>query len=215
MGEVFMSGIVPQLSAPITTLLLGDIAEGSLVKIKESGSPVEFYVSKHNYNTGRTLLIRKSLLSGERRWNNDTDGSNFLKSDIYEYLNGTYKNTLDSATQTAIASTSVHYYDGVYYGLKYASMQVFLPSMTELGGQANYMKVEGTELPIAKSLYGVSTFWTRTQSVSSTETRACVATSYGSGAAYTLDTYSKVRPCFTLPATAQFDPKTLVFSGVV
>lgn len=43
---------------------LSDIPEGTLVKINESGSPVEFYVAKHDYETGlngagRTLLVRR------------------------------------------------------------------------------------------------------------------------------------------------------------
>lgn len=49
MGKVIMSGIVPPLVAPVMGIKLGDIAEGSIVKLNEGGSPVEFYVAKHNY----------------------------------------------------------------------------------------------------------------------------------------------------------------------
>ncbi len=51
MGKVIMSGIVPELSKPVTTASLSTFAEGSIVKINESGSPVEFYVAKHDYES--------------------------------------------------------------------------------------------------------------------------------------------------------------------
>ena len=49
------------IGAPVR---LSDMEEGALVKLKESGSPVEFYVAKHDYESelngsGRTLLVRK------------------------------------------------------------------------------------------------------------------------------------------------------------
>ena len=50
-----------QLTVPSTGKQLSDYAEGDIVKINENGTPVEFYVAKHNYQTrlngtGRTLL---------------------------------------------------------------------------------------------------------------------------------------------------------------
>ena len=43
---------------------LSDYAEGDIIKLNEGGSPVEFYVSKHDYESGlngsgRTLVVRK------------------------------------------------------------------------------------------------------------------------------------------------------------
>ena len=46
--------------------------EGSIIKINENGSPVEFYIAKHNYESalnglGRTLVVRKDCYS-TRKW---------------------------------------------------------------------------------------------------------------------------------------------------
>ena len=43
---------------------LGNKATGSIIKIKENGTLVDFYVAKHDYEsglngTGRTLVVRK------------------------------------------------------------------------------------------------------------------------------------------------------------
>ena len=43
---------------------LAEMAEGTLVKMNESGAPVEFYVAQHDYESelhgaGRTLVVRK------------------------------------------------------------------------------------------------------------------------------------------------------------
>ena len=43
---------------------LGEYAEGDIVRLNESGVPVDFYVAKHDYESGlngagRTLLVRK------------------------------------------------------------------------------------------------------------------------------------------------------------
>ena len=44
MGKVIMSGIVPLLTKPSTGILASDIAVGSIVKLMESGSAVEYRV---------------------------------------------------------------------------------------------------------------------------------------------------------------------------
>ena len=70
-------------------------AIGSTVKIKESGTLVDFYVVKHNYESGlngsgRTLLARKDLLDeGLVTWDED-GGNNYSTSDLDNWLNTTY-----------------------------------------------------------------------------------------------------------------------------
>ena len=51
---------------------LGQVSEGTIVKINENGSPVDFYVSKQNYESGlngagRTLVVRKDVYD-QRQW---------------------------------------------------------------------------------------------------------------------------------------------------
>ena len=48
---------------------LSEISEGEIIKLKENGSLVDFYVAKHNYESGlngegRTLLVRKDIHMG-------------------------------------------------------------------------------------------------------------------------------------------------------
>lgn len=45
---------------------IGDLDEGAIIKLNESGAPVEFYVAKHDYEpdlngAGRTLVVRKDV----------------------------------------------------------------------------------------------------------------------------------------------------------
>ena len=225
MGKVIMSGIVPQLVAPVTEIMLSELAEGSIVKLNEDGSPVEFYVAKHNYEsglngTGRTLLVRKSIHS-ERKYDAG-DINLFDGSDIEVWLNGTYKNLFDSAVQTAMGTTKFYYTksrsgdDRATSSVGTLSRSVFLLSAVELGLTAwREVPTEGSKLPtvdtIRKAL-GSNEIWTRTPQTTTTH-NVWVVTSGTDGAGYA-STTSGVRPCFTLPATALFDESTLLFKGV-
>ena len=56
----------------MATTTLGNKAIMSTVKLKENGVLVEFYVAKHNYESGlngsgRTLLVRKDCYD-QRQW---------------------------------------------------------------------------------------------------------------------------------------------------
>lgn len=103
-----------QAGVPLSTL-----AVGSIIKINESGSPVEFYVAKHDYESslngaGRTLLVRRYVYPTAMRWDSskwsavvpsEYEYTNFYQSDIYNWLNGAYKSYLPSAVQDALGKT--------------------------------------------------------------------------------------------------------------
>ena len=77
---------------------LGQVAVGTLVKLNENGSPVEFYVAKHDYESGlngagRTLLVRKDVYE-QLRWNNSSINT-YASSEVDNLLNSTYKSVLD------------------------------------------------------------------------------------------------------------------------
>lgn len=144
---------------------LSSFTPGSIVKLNEVGSPVEFYVAKHDYEsglngTGRTLLVRKDSC-GQRVWN--SSGNNYYgNSTIDTWLNNDYKNMLDSGIQTAIAQTSFQYTPGGYDTVVTSLMRpVFLLSLAELGATADNSNSEGSELPIASTLRTIPQ-WTRT-----------------------------------------------------
>ena len=60
-------------AVPVAGTPLGNLAEGTLITIKENGAPVEFYVADHDYQSdlngdGRTLIVRKDCYD-QRAWN--------------------------------------------------------------------------------------------------------------------------------------------------
>lgn len=115
MGKVIMSGGCPLMTVPTTGTPLSTYTEGSIIKINESGSPVEFYVAKHNYEaglngTGRTLVVRKDCYD-ERGWNS-TDVNAYATSSIDSWLNGDYKGLLGVGIQAQIRTTKFRYTPG-------------------------------------------------------------------------------------------------------
>ena len=98
---------------------LGQVAVGTLVKLNENGSPVEFYVAKHDYESGlngagRTLLVRKECYDN-RVWNS-VQVNTYASSTLDSWLNSDYKNLLDSDFLTVIGTTKFQYTIG--YGDK-------------------------------------------------------------------------------------------------
>ena len=72
---------------------IGSLVEGSIITLKEDGNYVEFYVTKHDYEsglngTGKTLLVRKDTY-GARVWD-DNNATNYPTSDIDNWLNTSY-----------------------------------------------------------------------------------------------------------------------------
>lgn len=226
MGKVIMSGIVPQLVAPVTGVALADIAEGSIVKLNENGAPVEFYVAKHNYEsglngTGRTLLVRKDCHSKPEMW-----GSTqlYANNTLDTYLNGTYKAVLDADIHEAIATTKFYYTPGNgNNALSTLERAVWQLSAAEYGYTDGNYNVEGATLPISNTLrvayYNGTAVpqWTRTPLKGETGNAPYVAIIMANGA-FNSSGYSGranyCRPAFTLPSTALFDEETLLFKGV-
>ena len=125
---------------------LGAKAINSVVKLKESGALVEFYVINHNYESelngpGRVLLLRKDCHS-KQVWNKGTNA--YAGSSIDNWLNGTYKNLLDADIRAAMGTTKFYYTLG--NGSKEKAVlerAVFLVSGTECGIVHIYINNEG------------------------------------------------------------------------
>ena len=224
MGKVIMSGIVPQLVAPVTGIQLGTIAEGSIVKLNESGSSVEFYVAKHDYEsalngTGRTLLVRKDCYN-LRGWHTSNVNA-YASSAINSWLNGTYKNLLDADIRGVIGTTKIKYTPGngnTTVGT--LERAIFLLSATELNRSARWFNVEGTALEIASSLQiaymngSAVVQWTRSPLTNNTSNAVCLNTNGNVGNGDCTSILGS-RPCFTLPSGACFDEETMLFNGKV
>lgn len=220
-----MSVFVPRRGGvPSLGKMLGDYAEGDIVLLNESGSPVEFYVAKHDYEAelngaGRTLLVRKDGYD-KRQWHNSGVNA-YATSDIDAWLNEDYKSLLDESVQTAIGTTKFYYTPGNgNTTVATLARSAFLLSYTEIGKSgiggitSSGYNDEGVVLPISQLVSDSSVdIWTRTPLKSST-TNAIVDFAIGylmdtGGVGCTYNAFS--RPCFTLPATAKFDPNTNQF----
>lgn len=194
----------------MATTTLGNKSVGSIVKLKENGVLVDFYVAKHDYEnglngSGRTLVVRKDCYD-TRQWHTSNVNA-YATSAIDTWLNSTYKNLLDADIRGVIGTTKIKYTPGngnTTVGT--LERAIFLLSVTELGKTASYANTEGTALSIASSLQiaylngSAVVQWTRSPYTN------------GTGIAYYLDVNGDVnnnycsstfgsRPAFTLPST--------------
>lgn len=210
-----MSGIAPNLTKPVTGTPLSTYAEGSIIKINESGSPVEFYVAKHNYEAGlngagRTLVVRKDCFD-KRIWNSNSLANPYATSTIDSWLNGDYKSLLSTGIGKVIETTKFKYTLGNGdYTIGTLDRAVFLLSVTELGKTAIYAHTEGTALSIANSLQiaylngAAVEQWTRSPYVDNTNNAFILYTNGAPADRSVAGSYGS-RPCFTLPSTIKID----------
>ena len=198
-------------AAPVGTAL-SDLSEGTVIKIKENGSPVEFYVAKHDYESGlngagRTLVVRKDTYD-DRVWDSGNVNA-YASSDLDSWFNSTYKNMLDADIRSLIGTTKIRYTPGNGNNtVGTLERAVFALSLTELGQSHTYANTEGSALPIASTLRiayrngSPTTQWTRSPYTSYTNF-AWRLDSNGSIISHYCGYSGGSRPAFTLPATVR------------
>lgn len=164
-----MSGRSPRWISAKWGTTLGDLAEGDIVKLNESGSPVEFLVAKHNYEPvlngfGRTLLVRNEAHSS-RAFNSDKTQSRYAGSDLDTWLINTYIKTLDQSIQALAGGTNIYATMSRNDGsnIEIITRSVFILSAIEWGyTPSEYSITDGTLIPTTKELYG-GIQWTRSR----------------------------------------------------
>lgn len=200
---------------------LGDIEVGTIVKLNENGSPVGFYVAKHDYESGlngsgRTLLVRKDCYAQSNGYSNpDAD---FAGGALDTLLNDTYFPILDSGIQNKIPLTKIYYthYADYRYTLTTLERKVFPLSVTEFGKSDTYANTEGSALPIARSLQiaqfngtavvqWTRTVYTNTQGYAYALLATGAVKNFGKG----MPTYY-ARPAFCLPAETKVGDGNLI-----
>lgn len=188
---------------------LANKAVGSIIKLKESGTLVEFYVAKHDYENGlngngRTLIVRKDCYD-MRVFSNSNNA--YANSALDSWLCNTYLKLLDADIQAAIGTTKFYYTPG-NGNTTVTTLQraVFQLSLTELGKSASYANTEGSALPIASTLQiayrngSAVVQWTRTPRTSGTNFVCCLVAGGNVNNYYCSGSYGS-RPAFTLPST--------------
>lgn len=194
----------------MATTTLGNKSVGSIVKLKENGVLVDFYVAKHDYEnglngSGRTLVVRKDCYD-TRQWHTSNVNA-YATSAIDTWLNSTYKNLLDADIRGVIGTTKIKYTPGngnTTVGT--LERAIFLLSVTELGRSTSYANTEGTALSIASSLQiaylngSAVVQWTRSPYTGNTGSAYFLNTSGNVNFNLCSSTYGS-RPAFTLPST--------------
>ena len=204
---------------------LAELPEGSIIKLNEDDTPVEFYVAKHDYESdlngaGRTLLVRKDCYASYNPANYGSSSNYFPNTYVCRALNGTYKVKLDAAVRIAMGTTSFKtvrtYRSPIKPSTTLAEMTtvsaaVFTLSKTEINNSLNYNLSEGTQLPISDTLKialfnGEAVNWF-TRSASQLNYIYIVTSSGSVSSMYyhqDSDNYY-MRPVFTLPETMEVD----------
>lgn len=197
---------------------LSEFAEGTLIKIAENGTLVDFYVAKHDYESGlngagRTLVVRKDCYDN-RVWDNGNVNA-YASSDLDSWFNSTYKNMLDADIRSLIGTTKIRYTPGNgNWTVGTLERAVFALSLTELGQSHTYANTEGSALPIASTLRiayrngSPTTQWTRSPYTNNTSF-AWWLISNGNISFNSCDLSFGSRPAFTLPADLPVDPDTM------
>ena len=210
-------------ATPVAGTPLSQLAEGTLIKILENGSPVEFYLAKHNYESGlngagRELVVRKDCYDS-RVWNK-VNKYTYASSSLDSWFNSTYKNMLDADIRSLVGTAKIRYTpDSGDNTVDTLERAVFALSATELGQSSGNFNVEGAALPIADTLkvahlYGsVNDQWTR--SPRSNSGGVIFLTSDGNASSSTASIMRGSRPAFILPSALLVDENLNIMPGSV
>ena len=201
-------------ATPVIGNPLSELAEGTLIKIMENGSPVEFYLAKHNYEPdlngeGRELMVRNGCFSYVKYtlYTGDSDLNDYMRSSLASACSS-YVSNLSEAVQSKIGTTEFHYYivetvlnlNNYQYYYNYTNTTgtaaIFNPSATELGCTSNHSG-DGTRLPNYRSMLPNQV--TSRSSASSPGGGVQWCFHSGEWKMTTISEGSNFLPCFTLP----------------
>lgn len=206
----------------MATTTLGNKATGSIIKLKENGTLVDFYVACHNYEqslngAGRTLVVRKDCYD-TRAWHSSNVNA-WASCSMRSWLNSTYKALLDADIQEAMGTTTYRYTPGNgSWSVGTRSDAVFLLSATELGKSESWFNVEGSALPIASTLQvayrngSATTQWTRSPNTNNTYYAIFLFSDGGVVVNSCTRTHGS-RPAFTLPSSLYVSDDGSVFQN--
>ena len=202
---------------PVTGTSLGNLDEGAIITLNESGNPVEFYVAKQDYESGlngagRVLVVRKDTYDNQV-WDSGNVNA-YASSDLDSWFNGTYKNMLDADIRSLIGTTKIRYTPGNgNWTVGTLERAVFALSATELGQSHSHANTEGSALPIASTLQinyqDGRDQWTRSPVTGVT---LYVFALNFQGDIFLVDCEMTLppRPAFTLPATFKLSDSQII-----
>lgn len=211
----------------MAAVTLGSKAVGSLVKLKENGSPVNYLVvqqgkpsAMYDDSCDGTWLLRQDI-SENYQWNNINSNAFSKNTYIMLYLNAIL-NRYDTEIQNAIKQVKIPYCDGggsntIHSGENGLSCKLFLLGGFEVGWDHSvnaYIPVDGSKLSYFEDGTGTSAnnkriaylngsaafWWMRSQGTDSTSVVLRVHSNGGYGTSNAIGSYG-VRPALILPST--------------
>ena len=189
------------------TVDLSSVGEGDTIVLPEGNLPVDFLVTKLDYESslngaGRVLLVRKGKLKSGR-WN-DTNINTYAESFVDTYLNGEYKQLFPEDVQSAMGMTAFYYTPGNGdTSIATLKRSIFLLSSNEFGLlKDSRVNEEGSQLPEAKKIPYLGTYaWTRSPDITGTQ-QVCLRRDTNNNTFYNANANAGTyQPAFTLPNT--------------
>lgn len=216
-----------------TSTPISSLAVGSIVKVNENGSPVNYMIvqqgnpdtSMYDASCNGTWLLRVDC-SESKQWNN-TNNNDYANSTINSYLNSTWVNEYDSGMQGIIKQVKIPYVNGtgssgsVASGSSGLSCKIFLLSGREVGFSTSdnpYFPNDGAKLSYFESgtgssalnkriakLNGSAAIWWLRSLITNGTGRAWLIYSNGSYGSLSCSNSYGIRPCFIIPSTTSVD----------
>lgn len=218
-------------------LIAGSLPIGSVVKLMEGGTAVEYLVVNHGIPSNSSLydascdgtwLMRKSCSA--HVWN-DTYKNDYSSSLMNKWLNADFFNSFGSIEQNTIKQVKIPYNTNATYpiiGGEYGvSCKVFITGGREVGFQTQDISDDGavldyfagtSETDIKRKAYyeGTAAYWYLRTVVNggSEYVNAWGVTTAGSLDKSSVVNSHAIRPTLIIPKTAVFDGKTLLLKEV-
>jgi hypothetical protein len=220
-------------TVPATGTPLGDLAVGSVLRLKENGSPVDYIIvnqgipsnsSLYSSTCDGTWVLRKDIVATAKGADSNVSNS-YVNSPTRAYLNNTFINLFDEETKSLIKTVKVSYVDGfsstsgtLKTGEDGLSSQAFLLSGYEVGwtqANASALPIDGaclsyfigtseTDKKRIAYLNGTSTFWWLRSPTMTHYAGVFAVDTTGGYASPFGGTYSHgVRPALILPSDAK------------
>lgn len=243
MGHVTVVGGA-RATKPSTGILASDLAVGTVVKLMEGGTAVEYLVvnqgipsnsNLYDSSCNGTWLLRKDIHSN-RQWNT-SDENIYETSAINTWLNGDFFNLFGTVERATIKTVKIPYRkDGGFGGTDQSGAdgllcKVFLLGGYELGWTAfdvQYFPKDGAKLSYFESGNGTSATNKRIAKLNGSTANWWLRSQY---TRYTYDVWGVssagynysgnlasnsygIRPALILPSNALFDKTTMLLKGV-
>lgn len=206
-------------ATPVAGIPVGELAVGSIIKINESGAPIEYMVvnqglpgSMYDSSCDGTWVLRQNV-SGDTQWDSGPQGK-FQDSSIYNYMNNTFYSYFDSSTQDHIKQINIYAITGNSWGtLGQVPCKIFPLSTTELGliglpyqnegAQLNYFE-SGTGSEATSKRASNGDWWTRSIINTFIDNRVYIQQN-GTASELRRDYSSGARPAFILTEDSKVD----------